>query len=97
MTVAEKLEVIDLVWNDLVNNSENVPSPEWHQQVLNVREEDIKSGKDKFTDWDAVKKEILNLSHEDQNSGLRPEGSNKWFIGFKKSKSQVLALTFLNL
>lgn len=60
MTTAEKLEVLDAVWNDLLKNSENVPSPEWHGQVLASREEDIKNGTDKFSDWDKAKNEILN-------------------------------------
>jgi hypothetical protein len=59
MTVAEKLEVLDLVWNDLVNNAEDIPLPEWHHQILKAREEDIKAGKDKFADWDNAKKDIL--------------------------------------
>jgi hypothetical protein len=38
MTISEKLEVLDQLWNDLSRNPENIPSPEWHGEELQIRE-----------------------------------------------------------
>jgi hypothetical protein len=50
MTVAGKLEAMEALWNDLSQNPKNISSPEWHGQVLQNREEDIKNDKDKLSD-----------------------------------------------
>lgn len=59
MTVAEKLEVMEALWNDLSQNSEDVSSPEWHEDVLMKREQAIKNGEEKFSDWEIAKDKIL--------------------------------------
>jgi len=58
MTTAEKLEAMESLWNDLSQNPENILSPEWHEQILRKREEDIVNGEDKFSDWETAKIKI---------------------------------------
>lgn len=58
MTTAEKLRVIEEVWDDLCRNPANVPSPSWHAEVLRQREARIESGAAEFIDWSQAKKEI---------------------------------------
>lgn len=41
-----------------VINVPEVPSPAWHEKILDVREENIKQGKDEFIDWETAKKNI---------------------------------------
>jgi hypothetical protein len=42
---------MEALWNDLSQNAENIPSPNWHGEILEARGADIKNGKDKFSDW----------------------------------------------
>ncbi len=59
MTVAEKLEMMDLLWADLSKDAKNIPSPEWHRLELLRRDEAIKNGASTFSDWEEAKKRIL--------------------------------------
>jgi hypothetical protein len=34
MTLAEKLSAMENIWDDLLHNTENLPSPAWHRDVL---------------------------------------------------------------
>jgi hypothetical protein len=58
MTVAEKLRIMEELWEDLRERAENVPLPQWHKDVLDERERLIESGEAQFDDWDAAKKRI---------------------------------------
>ena len=63
MTVSEKLSVLEDIWDDLCHTQDAIPSPEWHADVLQAREQKIKEDKAKFLDlgeakrrvWDQVK------------------------------------------
>lgn len=59
MTTAEKLEAMESLWNDLSQNSEDFSSPEWHEDVLMKREQAVKNGEEKFSDWETAKNKIL--------------------------------------
>lgn len=39
----------------------NYPSPIWHGELLRERETELDQGKDKFEDWEDVKKELRTL------------------------------------
>jgi len=58
MTVAEKLRIMEELWEDLRTRAENVPMPQWHKDLLDERERLIASGEAQFDDWDAAKKRI---------------------------------------
>ncbi|HEX3626125.1 MAG TPA: addiction module protein [Verrucomicrobiae bacterium] len=58
MTVAEKLRVMEAIWTDLSRNESQIESPEWHGDVLRNREKKIKSGAEKFIDWESAKKDL---------------------------------------
>jgi hypothetical protein len=60
MTTAEKLRAIELIWEDLSRDSENLPSPSWHEDVLLEREQKLKSGETGFVEWSAAKQQIRN-------------------------------------
>ena len=59
MTAAEKLSLMQDIWEDLDKRSEEVESPSWHEQVLLEREKRIAAGEETFHDWDVVKAELL--------------------------------------
>jgi putative addiction module component (TIGR02574 family) len=48
MTVAEKLALMDALWDDLSRNAEELPTPAWHCEVLVKREEEIANGTARF-------------------------------------------------
>jgi hypothetical protein len=58
MTIEEKIQTMETIWEDLCKTAESVISPEWHINILNEREEQIKSGKAEFINWETAKKNI---------------------------------------
>ena len=58
MTIEEKLQVLEEIWDDLQKTPDDVPSPAWHADVLRVREDRIKEGKSEFKDWADAKRNI---------------------------------------
>ena len=58
MTVAEKLQTMESLWDDLCRASADVPSPPWHQRVLSERERQVEVGTAGFADWEDAKQRI---------------------------------------
>lgn len=58
MSVEEKLEVMELLWDDLSHNVANIPSPDWHASVLRAREEALATGEEDMEDWEAAKRRL---------------------------------------
>jgi hypothetical protein len=58
MTVTEKLQLMEALWEDLSRNADALESPEWHRQVLEERERRIASGEAHFSDWEQAKADI---------------------------------------
>lgn len=58
MSATEKLQAIEELWADLVRESENVPSPAWHGDVLCAREQRIAEGSSRFLDVAAAKQAV---------------------------------------
>lgn len=46
------------LWDDLRTRADGVPVPQWHKDLLDEREQQIKSGEAHFDDWDAARKRI---------------------------------------
>jgi hypothetical protein len=58
MTLAEKLGAMEALWADLCRQEENIPVPQWHQDLLDERERLIAQGKATYLDWETAKKRI---------------------------------------
>ena len=58
MTVEEKLRAIERLWEDLSKKPADVPSPAWHRDVLEAREQRRASGQERSIPWDNAKEEI---------------------------------------
>ena len=58
MSVEEKLQAMESLWDDLCNKAGGVSSPAWHEDVLAERAAMQKRGEDAFEDWDAAKRSI---------------------------------------
>ena len=60
MSVEEKLQAMESLWDDLCSKAGGISSPTWHEDVLAERDAMQKHGDDKFEDWDAAKRNILS-------------------------------------
>lgn len=60
MSVEEKLQAMESLWDDLCNKAGGMSSPDWHEDVLAEREAMQKRGDDQFDDWEAAKRNIRN-------------------------------------
>ena len=58
MSVEEKIQVMEIIWDDLCHNADDMQSPSWHEDVLREREEALQPGAGEFIDWDLAKKII---------------------------------------
>ncbi|MBI4653906.1 MAG: addiction module protein [Nitrospirae bacterium] len=60
MSIEEKIQTMETIWNDLCKKADSILSPSWHEEVLNDRENRINNGDDEFVDWNRAKKNIQN-------------------------------------
>ena len=58
MSVAEKIQMMESLWDDLCQKPDDIESPAWHQAILAQREESLGTGEDAFEDWDSAKRNI---------------------------------------
>ena len=58
MSVPEKMELIQAVWDDLLNSGSEPESPNWRGELLRRREERVKNGRESFVDWESAKAEM---------------------------------------
>ena len=60
MSVDEKIQAMESLWEDLCSRAGGVVSPAWHDDVLAQRGAAHRRGDDKFEDWDEAKRSIRN-------------------------------------
>lgn len=58
LTVPEKLVLMERLWVDLSRRPDDVPSPDWHGDVLAQRMAAVREGRAQFVDWDDAKKRL---------------------------------------
>ena len=58
MTLQEKLDAMESLWEDLVRTPEAIESPAWHKEVLDERLRKLKEGKTQFIDWETAKEAL---------------------------------------
>ena len=57
MSVAERLQAIDQLWDSLTRHDE-IPSPDWHQDVLLDRKARVQRGEAKFITLDQLRSRL---------------------------------------
>ncbi|MCX5759197.1 MAG: addiction module protein [Candidatus Hydrogenedentes bacterium] len=62
MTVEEKLAAMELLWESLSRKPEDIPSPDWHGEILLEREKRAAEGKAKFSPFEEVKERLRNAA-----------------------------------
>ena len=58
MSLPEKLQMMEALWDDLSRVPDALESPEWHGAILQEREREIEAGKAQFVDWETAKEAI---------------------------------------
>jgi putative addiction module component (TIGR02574 family) len=58
MSLPDKMELLEALWDNLSRSPEQLQSPEWHKDVLAERRQRAQSGEDTFSDWEAAKRDI---------------------------------------
>jgi putative addiction module component (TIGR02574 family) len=54
----EKLQIIEVLWEDLRNQEEAVPVPEWHKKILDERLKAVEEGREEILEWDDIKHDL---------------------------------------
>ncbi len=60
LNLAEKLLLIEDVWDSIAQSNLELPMPEWQKQELDKRYQEYRAGSQKHYDWQSVHEEIRN-------------------------------------
>ena len=60
LNLAEKLLLIEDVWDSIAQSNLELPMPEWQKQELDKRYREYKAGNQKLFDWQQVHDEFRN-------------------------------------
>jgi len=58
MTVLEKLQIMEMIWDDLSRNAEAMEPPAWHGELLAEREAALARGEETLEDWEVAKEKL---------------------------------------
>ncbi len=55
MSVIERLQAMEAIWDSLLHEEPEIESPEWHKNILEERKRKIEDGKAEFISLKALK------------------------------------------
>ncbi|NOY00992.1 MAG: addiction module protein [Verrucomicrobia bacterium] len=55
---SESLIAMEALWNQLRNAEDEPPSPEWHREELDRRDQMIEDGEAHFSSWEVAKNRV---------------------------------------
>lgn len=58
MSVTERLQALDQLWDSLTRDSDEIPSPDWHKDVLADRKARAQRGEAKFLTLDQLRSRL---------------------------------------
>lgn len=58
MSTEEKLHLMDIIWHELSLDEKQIEVPQHHKEMLDKREEMVKTGEASFLNWEDAKKQI---------------------------------------
>ncbi len=77
MSVEEKLQAMESLWDDLCSQAGVMTSPAWHEDVLAERDTMQKRGDDAFEDWEAAKRLKIMADYNRDNKSSLPAAVRK--------------------
>jgi len=65
LTLAQKIHLMEAIWEDLSRGEDALISPPWHEEILKDRESALTAGKATVSKWQEAKARIRkNVSYE---------------------------------
>ena len=61
LSVAEKVQLLESVWESLCSHPGDVQSPEWHSEVLDERRRRLEDGRATISPWSDAKARLMQL------------------------------------
>jgi putative addiction module component (TIGR02574 family) len=61
LSVAEKIQILERVWESLCARPGDVSSPDWHREVLEERKRRLEKGKATISSWADAKERLLEI------------------------------------
>jgi putative addiction module component (TIGR02574 family) len=58
LSVSEQLETMEMLWESLSSQPDDISSPDWHEDVLKAREAKINSEKAEYLTIDELKEKL---------------------------------------
>jgi putative addiction module component (TIGR02574 family) len=58
LSVADKIVLMERLWNDLSRRPTDVTPPDWHGDILDDRRAAVHKGRTAFIEWDDAKKRL---------------------------------------
>ncbi len=55
MSIIERLQTMESIWDSLLHEDTEIESPDWHQDILTERKRNIENGKAGFISLDELK------------------------------------------
>jgi len=62
MSLAEKLQAMEELWESLSRDEDRLESPAWHGDVLEETRQNYAAGREQPIDWEAAKQELRKRS-----------------------------------
>ena len=60
LNLAEKLLLVEDIWDSIAQNNSKLPMPEWQKRELDKRYNEYKAGKQNLHDWQSVHEDLRN-------------------------------------
>jgi len=58
LSISDKLLLMERLWEDLSRHPSDIPSPEWHGDILAERQAAVREGRTSFVEWEAAKERL---------------------------------------
>lgn len=62
LTPAEKLELVERLWDEIAASDEQLPIPDWHRHILNEDQASYEANPAEGSPWPEVKARLLRSS-----------------------------------
>jgi len=85
MSVEEKVQLLEQVWDNLCRQSGNVRSPEWHAGILNERKKQIVIGTMAVSPCTEAKERLQKLGNDNSDFCRWGSRCRRWLLVLRAS------------
>jgi len=58
LSLEEKILLMERLWEDLSRRPSDIPSPDWHGEILAERQAAVREGRTSFVEWESAKQRL---------------------------------------